>query len=527
MISDPPTTLVIYGFSCFGIVVVFTLILLIYFSRVKLPCSVFVLVWISWMTVGSVCFLVPMDLMGSKSQSSLNMIWNIVFWINFILNWIGIPLINGYYIKNGGFNWKEKWKISLQSNFILFITWFIIGFLSIIYLTLMDKWTWSRIQLWAMGANHLYGFVFLILCAGFGLIEFPRIVYNWADLELQENQYYISITHLYYQRENIQEKRKNLLKIIEMLNQTFFSINIQNKHHPLSILNLLVLPWQLENQNPTTALYPILMDNIPQIITEIEELKRNNNLITINQKQWCKLHEYIQLVLDSTVIIEQRWKNLENQSIKNKTRRCYYYFYRGLFFLMILISIAIIVSELFISIDQRTISAFYWIIILKNNTLIGSQIFIFSLFVYFSLCCYYSIFQLQLSLIDYIGYRCTHESALLLNASLLLRICIPLAYNFILLLNVADNTSSLQNFIGIMNDIPFLGGSFTNLFPFFIVLFTLLMCINRFRCAMWNLMSYNQNNNINHIHNNNNQFEIEIEEGKLFYKKYNMGKTEI
>jgi len=53
-----------------------------------------------------------------------------------------------------------------------------------------------------------------------------------------------------------------------------------------------------------------------------------------------------------------------------------------------------------------------------------------------------------------------------------LRLATPLAYNFVLLLDV--DATALSRFIGVVGVVPFFGGSFTRVFPLFMLLMAIL-----------------------------------------------------
>jgi LMBR1-like membrane protein len=94
---------------------------------------------------------------------------------------------------------------------------------------------------------------------------------------------------------------------------------------------------------------------------------------------------------------------------------------------------------------------------------------------YLALCAFFAMFQLRWSrFYDMQRNKRTNEFSLLLNASFLLRLMPPLAYNFLQMLRETD--SAFQHALGRMDIVPFFGSSFTVYFPMII----LLCCIATF-----------------------------------------------
>jgi hypothetical protein len=104
------------------------------------------------------------------------------------------------------------------------------------------------------------------------------------------------------------------------------------------------------------------------------------------------------------------------------------------------------------------------------------QIFSVVPITYLSICTYFPLFNMRLSKFYYIGPHRTDEQTMLFNATFMLRAATPLAYNFVYLLKM--DATALLKFIGVINVIPFFGGSFTKVFPWFIFVIALMTLLN-------------------------------------------------
>ena len=110
----------------------------------------------------------------------------------------------------------------------------------------------------------------------------------------------------------------------------------------------------------------------------------------------------------------------------------------------IVLSILLIFCEITIP-SSTNVSPLGFIARASTISFLTEQIFTAVPLLYLSVCTYYPLFTARFAMY-YAGRKRTDENTLLLNATLLLRVSTPLAYNFVLLLKM--DAVALQNLIG-------------------------------------------------------------------------------
>ena len=138
----------------------------------------------------------------------------------------------------------------------------------------------------------------------------------------------------------------------------------------------------------------------------------------------------------------------------------------------VVLSVVILFCEITVPASAQ-VSPLGWLVSLTRSFFLSEQVFTAVPLLYLTLCAYHPLFQLKLGTLYYLGRHRTDEGTLLLNCTLLLRISVPLAYNFTLLLHV--DAGSLQAFLGPISVIPFFGTSFNTIFPVFMAVISLLV----------------------------------------------------
>jgi hypothetical protein len=133
-----------------------------------------------------ICFLVPIDLIPGAGDQ-LDTVWSVLFWISFLLMWFIIPIASGYY-DNGAFTFKQKMKKSLRMNGILFLIAGIIAVIGFIYLRAASSMSLDDISGLAIAASNAWGLLILVIMAGYGLVEFPRNLWNQSHLSRRREE---------------------------------------------------------------------------------------------------------------------------------------------------------------------------------------------------------------------------------------------------------------------------------------------------------------------------------------------------
>lgn len=493
--TSTPEGLVPYASICFITTIVFTGWLLWGFARPKLPPIAGLLTFLAWLCSFCVCFLVPIDLIPGAG-TTLDTVWNVLFWNSFMLMWIIIPFATGYY-DNGGFTVKQKLRASARSNLILASVAGVIAVVGVIYLRVAANMSWSELSSLAMAASNTWGLCCLILMAGYGLAEFPRFLWHESQLDRRRDEVCYSATSISEETDNTKD---------EIQHTSTFLRNFQSKVENTGSEELigyfreiqneiLETETKLEEENRRVGMYD------KDALSVLETLKKAD---PVTAKHLMTLNAHVKGLVRHLSLVEAQWRDTCEEyrdldaAIGNEQTpagrpppgsgccgsimwfirvRFIRRIYRVSAVFAAILSILLLWMEMTLPFHANLspLGA-----IIRSNAIrespIALQLFSVVPITYLSACAYFPLFRLRLSKLYYIGPRRTDENTLLFNATFMLRVATPLAYNFVLLLKM--DATALINFIGQIDVIPFFGSSFTTVFPFFIVFFSIFTLAN-------------------------------------------------
>lgn len=70
--------------------------------------------------------------------ATLSTLWSVIYWSNFVLTWVVLPLFQEYE-DAGEFTWKSKMWKSVKNNLILYGVFGLFGLAFFLYLTAINK----------------------------------------------------------------------------------------------------------------------------------------------------------------------------------------------------------------------------------------------------------------------------------------------------------------------------------------------------------------------------------------------------
>ena len=109
--------LITWGVFCFLFTLAFTAWMVRHFARPRTPPAIYFITFLAWLCAFCIVFLVPLDV-AKGASTSLENVWNVLFWVGFICTWVLLPMVQEYY-DNGGFTWKQKLLLACKQNGIL------------------------------------------------------------------------------------------------------------------------------------------------------------------------------------------------------------------------------------------------------------------------------------------------------------------------------------------------------------------------------------------------------------------------
>ena len=182
-----------------------------------------------------ICFLVPIDLIPGAGDT-LDTVWSVLYWNSFLLMWIIIPLASGYY-DNGAFTFKQKMMLSLRTNGKLFLLAGIIGVIGVIYLRVASQMAWDDVSGLIIAASNTWGLIILVLMSGYGLVEFPRSLWNMSHLQRRRDEVCYHASAVHEEADSTRDELHHTLsflrlyqtKIDETNDETFQQVSTQKK----------------------------------------------------------------------------------------------------------------------------------------------------------------------------------------------------------------------------------------------------------------------------------------------------------
>ncbi|KAG4387543.1 hypothetical protein GLYMA_11G242000v4 [Glycine max] len=477
-----------------------------YFAGPYVPRYVLFTVGYTWFCSLSIIILVPADIWATMSSNQVNgaisFFWSWSYWSTFLLTWAVVPLIQGFE-DAGDFTVSERLKTSVHVNLIFYLIVGSIGLFGLILLILThNKWKGSLLG-FAMACSNTFGLVTGAFLLGFGLSEIPKSIWRNADWTIRQKV----LTH----------------KIAQM------AVKLDDAHQELS--NAIVVAQatskQMSKRDPLRPYMNVIDDMLTQMFREDPSFKPQGGRLgeddmdyDTDEKSMATLRRhlrgareeyyryksgYMTYVLEA-LELEDTIKNFDrrnstgweyNSSIRPaRTGKLGSLFdtleflwkcilrkqvEKGLAVILGIMSVAILLAEatLLPSID---LSLFSILIKSVGTEEVLVQVFAFVPLMYMCICTYYSLFKIGMLMFYSLTPRQTSSVNLLMICSMVARYAPPVSYNFLNLIRLGKNKTTLfeQRMGNIDNAVPFFGDEFNKIYPLIMVIYTLLVASNFF-----------------------------------------------
>ena len=501
--------LVAWGVLCFLFTVCFAAWLVRHFARPRTPPAIFFITFLAWLCAFSIVFLVPLDV-AKNASTSLEGVWNVLFWVGFICTWVLLPMVQEYY-DNGGFTWKQKLLLACKQNGILVAVALTVVTILCVYLTVSRGLGASELGGVFKVLSNTFGLVLLTFLAGYGLVEVPRTLY-YASHRLRRRDFvYYTASATHHEAEDTRDEFSVLLKLIDLVDR-----KVQSKHDAtlteyMAEIKETARDKEQELQRMQYRAHPCKL----KIFDQMKDLDTvgTRDLIALNHAvRKCVRHLWlvdqlwsdtvdegfaIEAELDDTNVtgmdgvappeeqpdgrLAELYSRLPSLSAENNIRWRRHFRPKVLLASSILLgvlSVLLLWSELTIAFQSRNVdlSPFTYIVSGLENVAVLQQLFTVGLLLYLFVCTAYPVFKVRVSSLYYCGPHHTDTNSLVYNATVLLRVSIALAYNFSILLSLP--AGALELLIGSIQEIPFFGGSFNQFFPIFMAVWAFLILVH-------------------------------------------------
>lgn len=390
-------------------------------------------------------------------------------------------------------------KVSLRQNLILFAVAGVIGIIGVIYLRAATSMSWDDMSGLAIAASNTWGLLILVVMAGYGLVEFPRSLWNMSHLQRRREEVCYGAAAVHDEADTTRDDLHHTIAFLKLYQDRVDETGNETlQEYFREILNeCREKEIELAGMRRRAGPYD------PDSLEVLEDLKKSD-VNPVNVMNLMKLNYHVKGTVRHLSLVEAQWRDSVKEyvdldaAIGSEERvagrappnsgccgslmwyiriRFLRKILRASAIFSVFLSVLLIWMEFFLpfNINVSPLGAIIRSDAVRSNPL-ALQLFSIIPITYLSICTYFPLYNIRLSKFYYIGPRRTDENTLLFHATFMLRAATPLAYNFVLLLKM--DATSLVKFIGVIDVIPFFGGSFTKVFPWFIFVISLMTLLN-------------------------------------------------
>ncbi|KAL4787675.1 LMBR1-like membrane protein-domain-containing protein [Aspergillus varians] len=181
-------------FFTLALVIISVLVLLLlrrFLTLRATPAYLSIPVFLALALPASVVLLVPIDLASSSRDEGgpkaiwlpgrlLLVSWRITYWLIFVLTWAILPLL-GEYIDSGYRDARARIQYSVRSNARYQMIVLGCATVGLIYISIQNGFEFSTIKALAMALAYVWGLVLAIYLMGHGLVSIPRTLFRNAS----------------------------------------------------------------------------------------------------------------------------------------------------------------------------------------------------------------------------------------------------------------------------------------------------------------------------------------------------------
>lgn len=437
-------------------------------------CSVLVI--LGWSNTMLVAFMIPNDLqstqykgcqstpddpctapVGLVAWQTLNVAWRVQYIMGLVITYILCPFSMNY-THSAQFTVPRRLWEALKAHVLIYGSLLLLGAIGLIYIAVSQQLSWGNLEGVIAGVSLAWALFLLVCFMGFGLEEIPREVWRTSIPDRNRKYFQYRASELANSLEDAEYKLNSSLKLLRKVD------SLTNAHDPYRIyVDTIISKCEVYYAKVTTqagdwpgSSYDELVELHEKILHRRWKLERTQALLQRNYDQAFEQEDIIRAPtwnLSERPVHEHRripWQF--RQRHLNCCTRCsdgveyIWYVYMQPYVLKVcalvaaLLSLTIVWSETVLwsnsGWDIPSLSPFYYIVKYAQIRYISGQFIVFALLSYIMVCSFSSL--LKLRIFDYYHILPHHQSdahSLLFSAAWLCRLILPIAYNFLLLLN--------------------------------------------------------------------------------------------
>ncbi|KAI9594695.1 LMBR1-like membrane protein-domain-containing protein [Syncephalis fuscata] len=474
-----------------------------YTRDVRLPLLPGAMAAISWFVGFAVVALLPLDLTSTiyrrcptssvaepisafchrpaiyLSETTLWGLWRGMYWTTFFLNWIIIPVLQGF-LQSGQFVFRRRLRNAIKGHAIYFGAYAIAALIAIIYILSVYHFADGRAFLaFVMAAANSWGLLLVLLFMGHGLVAVPRSIWRAANTKrrwIQVTRRAVNVKDAY------EEAEAELLDTVATIVKLADTLETDHEYY-----------WMIDilaHKCPTSMVENYPRVSIPRVITEkyITLLhRRYKKAQRIYDRALCKWER----LLKQGFTLQDELENRDNPDREYHSpleplsanphaylRRSARWWWRIILrpivlrilaVICALMSMALLWSELTLQWEHPMLSIYGLVLRWANRSYGLTELISIISLAYMCICAYTSLLRIRIFNLYALVPRSSDVGSMLFMGGYLCRLTVPLCYNYLNLV-VAQDDAVFSQFMGILDLVPFLGDRFSQWTPLIILI---------------------------------------------------------
>jgi len=120
--------------------------------------------------------------MSEQDNEIIGVLWDISYWITFLLTWLFIPIHQGY-VDAGDFSVSGRLRTSIRDNLIFWLIMVVVGITGIMLLIFAAHFSLSDLPRYGISLSNAFGLLVSVFLLGYGLVAIPKLLWRQASPE--------------------------------------------------------------------------------------------------------------------------------------------------------------------------------------------------------------------------------------------------------------------------------------------------------------------------------------------------------
>lgn len=383
---------------------------------------------------------------SASSQTWMAPIWRSIFAITYLCAWVTLPLAQ-MYTEVGSFEWKKAFMASLKLNLKLYAIIIVVVLIFFVYILIIKGAYTSLTSVLKIGISlaNAWGLLILTLFMPAGLVGVPRMLWRYADAKRLLRRQLFDATNI---QEDLDLAALDLASVKAELISIDPTVSEENRPHLTRMLELISeadreIPLyhaaaMRVRAAPSNDRNDISLEHLEELHAKLKRalkvINRANYRWTSTVRKCSSLDEIVRGVKETSSPIKKYWFPIRK-----------YVYLTGCGVCSIL-TLLILWSELVLPFQRLTTTPLGVIQLVMSSPIhfIGSVVLLF----YMAYCAYWAAFQFKVFDVYVVYPSIADNASLCFNETFLVRLLMPLCFNFLLISGLSDTSTGVDVMYG-------------------------------------------------------------------------------